>query len=321
MKPPLRPDIAELCRHMGLGPEHYIEFNNRAPVQGGSGLGSLAGALRAAAQPEAAPPRPEAARAAAAGAAPARTESRGGHPRPAIESLLPDLTPRREEARESRTATRLLVVASVAPGLGTSTLAAHLARTLMETGSETVLLNDRGDQLLSLYFRGGARRKTRVEDVQGGGSLAAAAARCLGEPGWVVVDTGRPLHRLIESSELREAVVVAPLLPDLRSLAAVAAQDAGGTGMGKVVYVLNQFESARELHQEYRSRLRDRLGARLAPVAIRRGEQVEEALARGMTAFDLSPEPPVAGDYRQLAAWAAEQYQSAPVYAALEGLL
>lgn len=321
MKPPLRPDIAELCRHMGLDPEHYVEFNNRAPAPSSSGLGSLAGALRAAAQPEVAMPQPEAARAAAAGAAPAHAESRGGHPRPAIESLLPGLMPRREETRESRTAARMLVVASVAPGLGTSTLAAHLARALMEAGPETVLLNDRGDRILPLFFRGGGQRKPRVEDVQGGGSLAAAAARRLGDSGWAVVDTGRPLDRLIDSSELREALVVAPLLPDLRSLAAVAAHDPAANGEGKVIYVLNQFDGARELHQEYRARLRDRLGASLAPVAIRRGEQVEEALARGMTAFDLQPEPPVAGDYRELAAWAAEQYRSAPVYAALEGLL
>jgi cellulose biosynthesis protein BcsQ len=320
MKPPLRPDIAELCRHMGLDPDHYVEFNNRAPATGASGLGSLAGALQSF-QPEAATPRPEAARAAVAGVAPPRTESRGGPPRPAIESLLPGLTPRREEARESRTATRILLVASVAPGLGTSTLAAHLARALMEQGAETVLLNDRGDQVLPLYFRGGARRKPRIEDVQGGGSLAAAATRCLGDSGWVVVDTGRPIHRLIESSELREAVLMVPLLPDLRSLAAVAVQDTAATGEGKVVYVLNQFDGSRELHQEYRLRLRDRLGASLAPVAIRRGEQVEEALARGMTSFDLAPEPPVASDYRELAAWAADQFERAPVYAALEGLL
>lgn len=306
---------------MGLDPEHYIEFNNRTPAPGSSGLGSLAGALRAASQPEAATTGHETARAAAAGAAPARSELRGGQPRPAIESLLPGLTPRREEPRESKTSTRLLIVASVAPGLGTSTLAAHLARVLMESGSETVLLNDRGDAVLPLYFRGGGRWKPRVEEVLGGGSLAAAAARRLGAAGWAVVDTNRPLDRLTETHELQEAVVLTPLLPDLRSLAAVAGRGTATTGGGRIVYVLNQFDSARGLHQEYRSRLRDRLGESLAPAAIRRSEQVEEALARGLTVCDLTPEPPVAADYRQLAAWAAEQYHLTPVYAALEGLL
>lgn len=306
---------------MGLGPEHYIEFKNRALAPGSSGLGSLAGALKAASQPEAVTPVRETARAAAVSATPARVEPAAGFPIPGTESLLAGLAPRREEPRESKTATRLLIVASVAPGLGTSTLAAHLARVLMESGSETVLLNDRRDPVLPLYFRGGGRWRPQIEEVQGGGSLAAAAARRPGAAGWAVVDTNRPLDLLIGSSELREAVVLMPLLPDLRSLAAVAGHDAATTGAGRVVYVLNQFDGVRGLHQEYRSRLRDRLGADLAPVAIRRSEQVEEALARGLTAFDLTPEPPAAADFRQLAAWVAEQYQTTPVYAALEGLL
>ena len=48
-----------------------------------------------------------------------------------------------------------------------------------------------------------------------------------------------------------------------------------------------------------------RLGGRLSPVAIRRSEDVEAALAEGTTVLDYAPDTEVAEDFQTLAEWIA----------------
>ncbi len=59
-------------------------------------------------------------------------------------------------------------------------------------------------------------------------------------------------------------------------------------------YVLNQFDSSLPLHLDVREVLREQLGERLLPFALRRAPAVSEALAEGMTVMDYAPNSAVA---------------------------
>ncbi len=68
-------------------------------------------------------------------------------------------------------------------------------------------------------------------------------------------------------------------------------------------YVLNQFDSSLPLHLDVREVLREQLGDRLLPFALRRAPAVSEALAEGMTVMDYAPNSAVAEDFASLAGW------------------
>ena len=68
-------------------------------------------------------------------------------------------------------------------------------------------------------------------------------------------------------------------------------------------YVLNQFDYSLPLHLDVREILREQIGDRLLPFALRRSPAVSEALAEGMTVIDYAPGAVVAEDYAHLAQW------------------
>ncbi len=68
-------------------------------------------------------------------------------------------------------------------------------------------------------------------------------------------------------------------------------------------YVLNQFDPSLPLHLDVREVLREQLGDRLLPFALRRAPAVSEALAEGMTVMDYAPNSAVAEDFGSLAGW------------------
>jgi cellulose biosynthesis protein BcsQ len=71
----------------------------------------------------------------------------------------------------------------------------------------------------------------------------------------------------------------------------------------ELFFVLNQFDERDGFHVELREHLQRRLGARLAPLTLRRSQEIEEALAEGMTVIDYAPESEAAADFRALAEW------------------
>jgi cellulose biosynthesis protein BcsQ len=83
-------------------------------------------------------------------------------------------------------------------------------------------------------------------------------------------------------------------------------------------YILNQFDSALPLHLDVREILREQLGDRLLPFALRHTPTVSEALAEGMTVMDYAPGSAVADDYSSLAAWVKSL--SAPATATFRGV-
>jgi len=108
-------------------------------------------------------------------------------------------------------------------------------------------------------------------------------------------------------------VVLVPVLPDMNSVVSVGAIEAffrhNGSGLntsGKQImpyYVLNQFDYSLPLHLDVREILREQIGDRLLPFALRRSPAVSEALAEGMTVMDYAPSAVVAEDYANLAGW------------------
>ncbi|MGB7267196.1 MAG: cellulose synthase operon protein YhjQ/BcsQ, partial [Terracidiphilus sp.] len=104
--------------------------------------------------------------------------------------------------------------------------------------------------------------------------------------------------------------ILVPLIPDMNSVVSVSSIDAffdhNGGGPGKPAlpyYVLNQFDPSLPLHLDVREVLREQLGDRLLPFALRRAPVVSEALAEGMTVMDYAPNSAVAEDFASLAGW------------------
>jgi len=83
-------------------------------------------------------------------------------------------------------------------------------------------------------------------------------------------------------------------------------------------YVLNQFDASLPLHLDVREVLREQLGERLLPFALRRAPAVSEALAEGMTVMDYAPNSTVAEDFGNLAGWVKSQ--SAPASSGFRGV-
>jgi cellulose biosynthesis protein BcsQ len=57
------------------------------------------------------------------------------------------------------------------------------------------------------------------------------------------------------------------------------------------------------LHLDVREVLREQLGDRLLPFAMRHAPAISEALAEGMTVMDYAPNSSVAEDFGNLAGW------------------
>jgi len=105
-------------------------------------------------------------------------------------------------------------------------------------------------------------------------------------------------------------VVLVPVAPDMNSVVSVGAiesffRHSGNTGGKQILpyYVLNQFDYSLPLHLDVREILREQIGDRLLPFALRRSPAVSEALAEGMTVMDYAPGAVVAEDYAHLAQW------------------
>jgi cellulose synthase operon protein YhjQ len=114
-------------------------------------------------------------------------------------------------------------------------------------------------------------------------------------------------------------IVIVPVVPDMNSVVSVSAiesffrnniglhprsSQSSANNATMPYYLLNQFDYSLPLHLDVREVLRDQLGDRLLPFALRRSPAVSEALAEGMTVIDYAPAANIAEDYAALAGWA-----------------
>ena len=149
--------------------------------------------------------------------------------------------------------------------------------------------------------------------AQNGDWLAQEVARYTRAANRVLIDlptaSGSTTRRVLRLGP----TVLVPVLPDMNSVVSVGAIEAffrhSGNSLntgGKQImpyYVLNQFDYSLPLHLDVREILREQIGDRLLPFALRRSPAVSEALAEGMTVMDYAPTATVAEDYASLAGW------------------
>lgn len=109
-----------------------------------------------------------------------------------------------------------------------------------------------------------------------------------------------------------------PLLAGTSLCLAIIVPDlASAVGVGKIMrffqqhrdrltspyFLINKFDRTRVLHQEMYSRLKQQVGERLLPLVIRRGDEIQDALAAGTTIIDYAPASGMVQDFQHLAEW------------------
>ena len=229
----------------------------------------------------------------------------------------------------------VLAVFSLAGGVGKTSLVATLGRALSARGERVLLVDTAAYGLLPFFFgardqRPGLLRtfsppessadapvqmvtidpETMGPETAGQESLTQEITRYSHGASRVIVDlataSGATTRRVMRMSPM----VLVPVIQDMNSVVSVSLIDAffqrDGGGAGNRVlpyYVLNQFDPSLPLHLDVREVLREQLGDRLLPFALRRTPAVSEALAEGMTVMDYAPNSNVAEDFGSLAGW------------------
>jgi cellulose synthase operon protein YhjQ len=228
----------------------------------------------------------------------------------------------------------VMAVFSLAGGVGKTSLVATLGRALSARGERVLLVDTAAYGLLPFFFgardqRPGMLRTFSPPGASGDapiqmvtidpetlGSEMASQEILTGEiakyshgVNRVIVDlataSGATTRRLLRMAPM----ILVPVIPDMNSVVSVGSIDAffqHNSVAGNRVhpfYVLNQFDHSLPLHLDVREVLREQLGDRLLPFALRRAPAMSEALAEGMTVMDYAPNSTVAEDYGSLAGW------------------
>jgi cellulose synthase operon protein YhjQ len=235
----------------------------------------------------------------------------------------------RMPAREFRIP--VLAVFSLAGGVGKTGIVATLGRMLAAHGENVLLVDTNSYGLLPFYYGARDVRPGAVRTFSGGTtdasvqllsldveryadddrhSVADEIARRAQNANRILIDVSTASSSLTRQILRLSPRVLMPLVPDVSSLASLPAVDAFFARLSESegrfvepVYVLNRFDSSMPLHAEVNEILRQKLGPRLLPFALRRSPAVAEALAEGMTVVDYSPGAPVAEDYASLSSW------------------
>jgi cellulose synthase operon protein YhjQ len=237
---------------------------------------------------------------------------------------------RQNRAREIKVP--VLAVFSLAGGVGKTGMVATLGRALAARGEKVLLIDTSSYGLLPLYYgaqdvRPGVVRTFSGDPTQAPVQLLSLDAERYADPAGQhsfaddIVSPSQGSDRLLidvatgSSSLTRQILrlaptVLVPLVPDVSSLASLQGietfftrqSDAEGRAI-EPLYILNRFDASLPLHHEMREILRQRLGERLLPIALRRTPALSEALAEGMTVVDYSPGSLIVEDYASLSSW------------------
>jgi len=229
----------------------------------------------------------------------------------------------------------VMAVFSLAGGVGKTSLVATLGRALSARGERVLLVDTAAFGLLPFFFGAtdqrpgllrtfsppGASSDAPIQmvtiDPDSLGSETANQESLSGEIGKysrgvsrIIVDlataSGATTRRITRMSPM----VLVPLIADMSSVVSVSSIDAffehNGNPAGTPAlpfYILNQFDASLPLHLDVREVLREQLGERLLPFALRRTAAMSEALAEGMTVMDYAPGSTLAEDFSTLAGW------------------
>ncbi len=229
----------------------------------------------------------------------------------------------------------VLAVFSLAGGVGKTSLVATLGRALSARGERVLLVDTAAFGLLPFFFgardqRPGVLRTFTPPGVSGDApiqmltvdpdtlgpenspqeTLTQEITRNSRATSRIIVDlataSGATTRRILRMSP----TILVPVIPDMSSVVSVGSIDAffqrnaSATGQPNMpFYILNQFDPSLPLHLDVREVLREQMGDRLLPFALRRTPAVSEALAEGMTVVDYAPNSTVAEDFGALAGW------------------
>jgi cellulose synthase operon protein YhjQ len=246
---------------------------------------------------------------------------------PALPALVPDAP--------GITRTPLLLVFSLAGGVGKTSLAATLGRALSAQGERVLLADTTSHGLLPFYFgarelRDGVVRTFSAPEgsddspidlvsynLAGTGDdeprQIALTERILGNAqggNRLVLDLAQGTSWMVRRLAKLRPTVLVPLTPEMNSVISLQSVERLFHGVvdedGRPLlpfYVLNQFDANLPLHLDVREVFRRQLGDRLLHRAIRRAPVVAEAQAEGMTVVDYAPDAAVVKDYFDIAAW------------------
>jgi cellulose synthase operon protein YhjQ len=228
-----------------------------------------------------------------------------------------------------------MAVFSLAGGVGKTSLVATLGRALSARGERVLLVDTAAFGLLPFFFGATDQRPGQLRtftppgvssdapiqmvtiDPEGLGpdqpsqeSLSGEITKFARGASRIIVDlataSGATTRRIMRMAPL----VLVPVVADMNSVVSVSSIDAffehNNIQAGKPVlpyYVLNQFDATLPLHLDVREVLREQLGERLLPFALRRSPTMSEALAEGMTVMDYAPGSTLAEDFATLAGW------------------
>ena len=260
-------------------------------------------------------------------------------------NVQPEVAPAAPPARAPAVA-----VFSLAGGVGKTSLVATLGRALSSRGERVLLVDTAPYGLMPFFFgahdqRPGVLRTFSPPGTSGDApiqmvtidpdplapevatpeELSAEISKYSRGVSRVIVDlataSGETTRRVLKMSPL----VLVPMVPDMNSVVSVSSIDSffqhninPNSKQLMPFYILNQFDSSLPLHLDIREILREQLGDRLLPLALRRSPAVSEALAEGMTVMDYAPNSTVAEDFANLAGWVKSQ--SAPASSAYRGV-
>jgi cellulose synthase operon protein YhjQ len=227
----------------------------------------------------------------------------------------------------------LLVVFSLAGGVGKTCLVATLGRALSALGEHVLLADTAVCGLLPFYFGSREFRPGVVRTFSPPGSPSGAEADApvqvlnlqperyprAGEEhdpflaellrdgrgaSRILIDVATASRDVTGRLQQLSPTFLVPVLPDLSSLACLGLLDILlADSPSQVLYLLNQFDASLPLHLDVRAMLQQQLGDRLIPFVLRRSSVVSEAVADGMTVIDYAPDSGAAEDYRALAGW------------------
>lgn len=245
--------------------------------------------------------------------------------------------------RDKRRSTPLVVIFSLAGGVGKTSLVATLGRALSSLGEKVLLTDTTSHGLLPFYFGASELHAGMVRTfLPPIGSTDAPIHIFSCDPGrdprrgtqshWPEDDPGEAMvDDLVAKSQCANRVlldvdpscawllgrlarlkptILVPLAADMNSVISLQAVERCFNGMQDAAgsrlrpfYLLNQFDASLPLQLDVREALSQQLGDRLLPFVIRRSAAVSEALAEGMTIVDYDPTSEVVRDYLCVADW------------------
>ena len=229
----------------------------------------------------------------------------------------------------------VVAVFSLAGGVGKTSLVATLGRALSSRGERVLLVDTSAFGMLPFYFGAHDQRPGVLRTFSPPSSVGDAPIQMLAlDPesmgpesaiqetltsevnryshgaSRIIIDLATASGATTRRALRMSPTVLVPIVPDMNSVVSVSSIDAffqhNGNAAGEKLlpyYVLNQFDASLPLHLDMREVLRERLGDRMLPFALRRTPILSEALAEGMTVIDYAPGSTAAEDFENLAGW------------------